>query len=160
MQCDLIAVGCGNCKRAGATCSGYRNQIDLLFCDQTSDTARKVANRGTANSGRRRSKSSSSSDETISATSIGGDLAGISVDDFALRYCRSHHLVRLPDSNICLKLVDEKLLNCLKALGVASYSTTVDDSRLAAQGRKYYVSAIQLLNRDLAVPEEVRFKLT
>jgi hypothetical protein len=155
MQCDLVEVGCGNCKRAGVSCAGYRKQIDVMFCHQTEDTARKIANRGTANSARRRSRSSESSDESGSVTSIGGQLSGVSIDEFALRYCRNHHLVRLPGSNICLKLVDEKLLSCLKALGVASYSTTIEDDRLAAQARKFYVSAIQLLNRDLAVPAEV-----
>ena len=158
MQCDLIARGCGNCKRAGAACSGYRKHIDLMFCDQTTDTAKKVANRGTPNGVRRRSKGSDSDDKKeekkLTGQILGQVLSCVSVDEFALLYCRSHHLVRLPESNECLKVVDEKLLCCLKALGAASYSTTIQSPQLAAQGRKYYVSAIQLLNRDLAVPAE------
>ena len=141
MQCDLKAGGCGNCKHAGTACSGYRKHIDLMFCDQTIDTAKKVANRGSSNGVRRASSASSASKGSHSVEKkpviplTGQVLSCISVEEFALLYCRSHHLVRLPDANQCLKVVDEKLLYCLKALGAASYSTAIQSLQLAAQGK-------------------------
>ena len=93
-------------------------------------------------------------DKQLIAPTIHQNLASISIDEFALLYCRAHHVVRLPESNKCLNLVDDKLLHCLRALGAASYSTTTHCPRIAFQGRQYYISAIQLLNKDLASPTE------
>jgi hypothetical protein len=112
-----------------------------MFCDQTTDTAKKVANRGTTNGVRRPSKDSDSEEKKHTVLVLGQVLSSVSVGEFALLYCRSHHLVRLPEANECLKVVYERLLCCLKALGSASYSTTIQSPQLAAQGRKYYVSA-------------------
>jgi hypothetical protein len=125
-----------------------------MFCDQTSDTARKVANRSTQNGARRTSQSSGTKEEQRITPTISQELPSISIDEFALLYCRYHHVVRLPESNKCLNLVDAKLLHCLRALGAASYSTTIQCPRIAFQGRQYYISAIQLLNKDLASPTE------
>lgn len=42
LQCDQMWSGCTQCKRAGKTCSGYRDQVALRFRDQTKEISQKV----------------------------------------------------------------------------------------------------------------------
>ena len=125
-----------------------------MFCDQTSDTARRVTNRSTQKGAPRTSQSSGINDEQLFVPTVAKELPSISIDEFALLYGRAHHVVRLPESNKCLSLLDEKLLHCLRALGATSYSITIQCPHIAFQGQQYYISAIQLLNKDLASPTE------
>ncbi|KAI1608576.1 hypothetical protein EDD36DRAFT_103910 [Exophiala viscosa] len=42
IKCDLAIPECKQCSRAGRVCEGYRNQLDLLFRDQTQMIAGKA----------------------------------------------------------------------------------------------------------------------
>ncbi|UPK89445.1 hypothetical protein LCI18_000380 [Fusarium solani-melongenae] len=42
LRCDLKAGTCGQCRRAGLECHGYRNPQDLVFRDQTEVARHKV----------------------------------------------------------------------------------------------------------------------
>ncbi|KAI1936285.1 hypothetical protein LOZ66_004744 [Ophidiomyces ophidiicola] len=42
LQCDQGEPSCGQCIRANHKCPGYRDQLDLLFRDETSKVARKA----------------------------------------------------------------------------------------------------------------------
>ena len=41
-QCDLVQPSCSQCRRAKRNCPGYRDQLDLIFRDQSDVTANKV----------------------------------------------------------------------------------------------------------------------
>ena len=41
-QCDLVQPSCSQCRRANRICAGYRDQLDLVFRDQSDVVAHKV----------------------------------------------------------------------------------------------------------------------
>ena len=91
-----------------------------------------------------------------SVPSIRTDFTRPSADDFALSYCIAHHIVWLESrSDTKLQVKDDKLLNCMRALGMASYATTVQSLELTSKAYKFYVTAIQGTKAALASPETV-----
>jgi Fungal specific transcription factor domain len=41
-QCDLRPLGCSQCAKASMDCPGYRNQLDLIFRDESDNVVRKA----------------------------------------------------------------------------------------------------------------------
>ncbi|KAH7116537.1 hypothetical protein B0J13DRAFT_514475 [Dactylonectria estremocensis] len=48
LRCDLLVEGCGQCRRAGLKCHGYRDRQSLLFRDETRSTQQKALARQAA----------------------------------------------------------------------------------------------------------------
>lgn len=46
-QCDKLEPACSQCKRAGKACTGYRDQLSLLFRDENDKVIRKARTPGT-----------------------------------------------------------------------------------------------------------------
>lgn len=144
-----------------------------MFCDETAVVNERHSSRRTSAPQSRkqcRSRESSSEDSQELVRSegatppliVGGDgLAAPSIDEFALAYCYSHHVV-LPDhaANTSLYVRDEGLLTCMKALGISSYSNIAGSAALAARARLYYVDAIVSLNTALSSSATARHDST
>ena len=125
-----------------------------MFFDETSHLLERHDTRHDRHGSGSTSKHAVSNRKHDSTYAFHTDLAHVSIDDFALAYCYDHHFVHMPNSSFRLNLSDDKLLACMRALGAASFSTTIHSSELAARARQYYVSSIQLLNAALASPAE------
>jgi len=63
LQCDQVDPACSQCKRAGKTCSGYRDLVALSFRDESAKVVGKVHAPKTATEKRRPSKMKSASEE-------------------------------------------------------------------------------------------------
>jgi Fungal specific transcription factor domain len=68
-QCSQELPACSQCLRTGIACRGYRNQVDLMFCDQTNSTVGKVQAREEKNENLRRKRAASRSRGSSKATS-------------------------------------------------------------------------------------------
>ena len=79
------------------------------------------------------------------------------MDEFALSYCYHHHIIQPPpSSNMKLHVLDEKLLACMKALGMASYSMIVHSSELHKLAFRHYLLALRNINTALQSLETAR----
>ncbi|KAK4978560.1 hypothetical protein LTR42_001060 [Elasticomyces elasticus] len=78
------------------------------------------------------------------------ELAVPNVDDFALAYCNSRHIVQCDSGNSLRQMVgDDSVLSCLRALGMASFAVYEHSPQAVTAARAYYVSSIQALNAAL-----------
>lgn len=139
-----------------------------MFCDQTSYTVDKVERRTAAAKQRAgpHKKSTPVESAELAIASHGptscdhhdialppiarSELLWPSADDFALSYCYALHIV--PPERYPLTVSDDGLLTCLRALGMASYSTLTPSSKAQAVARQYYIDAIHQTNAALASP--------
>ena len=67
------------------------------------------------------------------------------MDDFALCYCYEYHMAH-PRSSRSPQVRDEKLLACMKAVGMASYYTATQSLTLRTAAMTYYATALSAVN--------------
>ena len=71
-------------------------------------------------------------------------------DDLALGHFHAHHILRPASASGYGRITDEGLLMSMKALGMASYSTSARSAQLMTAARVFYLNAIQQTNAALA----------
>lgn len=134
----------------------YRDKLDVLFpahLSHTTGTMQKHGGKAIALDSRRVAQISLQNP----ATSLPTNALSYDMDQFALSYSYHHHIVLPnPASNRKLHVQDEKILACMKAMGLASYSMITQSSKLHNIAFGYYITALQAINSALQDPDTAR----
>ena len=68
-QCDQLDPSCSQCKRAGKKCSGYRDQLALLFRDENEKVVQKARSPSTVIDKRKRPRKTDKSSKSTPSSS-------------------------------------------------------------------------------------------
>lgn len=166
-KCDLVQPSCSQCLRAGRVCGGYRDQLDLMFCDQNEYAKTKVdtRERKKQNAPSHDAAESSSWNHYVSealllqSPSSAPQLqlvaarfffANYAVDEYApCKYMGfSRHLYNKAPA-------DGSLSVALNAIGIAGLAQVANSKNLIAKARQTYGTALSLINADLKDPAKV-----
>jgi len=173
-KCDKLPGGCTQCFRAKRTCPGYRSQGDLIFRDESTNVERKFK----ANEAKKQALEASLSvtpqpeketafelvqqkDPHLSTLQLAPtieDLAtGFFISNYVIGNTRPHkgHLDPIEDMTRVGQL-DEGLLSCMKAVGLAGFAHASHAPHLLRNARYQYVRALQSTNVALRDPVQVK----
>ncbi|KAE8446163.1 hypothetical protein EG329_012536 [Mollisiaceae sp. DMI_Dod_QoI] len=104
IKCDQKAGGCANCEKRGYECSGYRNEVDLRFRDESRQVAKKSQDREAS----RRKASLSRSPLPGSSTALTGPSRRPSeVSEFTHSGKDSASMVKGTATGVELAVIDE-----------------------------------------------------
>ena len=174
MQCDRKPDACANCEKAGYRCPGYRNQIDLMFCDETKYVIEKSrSSTAAAENPKASTRDSTRSLQHLSSESRQLQLrpreslnrantVSLSIHDRALAFFFAHHLL----DNDLLALSTEgrylspspedapgkALLSSSIAMGIAELSASGHSDGATEVARRQYLQAIRQINAALTNP--------
>ncbi|KAK8196492.1 hypothetical protein M8818_006657 [Zalaria obscura] len=183
-QCDQLPEGCTQCRQSRRTCPGYRNQLDLMFRNETQHVVRKAkakskasskpAVKRTASAPQELETPDSSIEEVVRPSS--GPLAkrrSSDATDWSLSVPRDEQYGLLPHAthlgtgffishfvvgqsqNVSGTIWAEKILHTsIEATGLAAFSHIARAPGLMTEARKAYVEAIKLTNNALACPAQ------
>ncbi|KAJ5082005.1 hypothetical protein N7532_011048 [Penicillium argentinense] len=155
-RCDKQIPTCGQCIRAHDQCSGYRDEWELLFHDQTSQTIKRSKEK----------MAQSSSSKIPSKTSLLGPSRSpsLNTDDIGVNYFLCHFVVGgSSPSRGYLNYVpgvfnDEgeqpTLVASMAAVGLVALANSTKQPELAHRARTKYWEAINNVNAALASPVE------
>ncbi|KAJ4343421.1 hypothetical protein N0V95_006645 [Ascochyta clinopodiicola] len=164
MTCDL-ATPCGQCVKAGRTCPGYRNAVDLLFHDESAKVVRKSKGQPS-----RPVSASATSGEVVvrTPTPTPIDLTNIVVyqpwDDLGINFFMSNYvgtdpavsqLHYLPNYYARSGYTASALKRTIIASGLAGYARTARRVDLIEESTKTYIAAIKDINLILSSPQDV-----
>ncbi|KAL4881787.1 hypothetical protein BJY04DRAFT_217853 [Aspergillus karnatakaensis] len=168
IKCNQLRPRCSQCVRAGLVCSGYRNQIDLIFHDETAATARRANTRKESRS-LIASTDSSDSDEAsppendlffpafrCSPTST---IPSMDVEDFAWKYYfKNFNITRnnidcFPEPYFTTSNVG---MASVTSVGLAALALIHSDPHMMHLARKKYSAALRTLARTVTDPAELR----
>ncbi|KAF2659632.1 hypothetical protein K491DRAFT_675375 [Lophiostoma macrostomum CBS 122681] len=165
-RCDLKRPSCTQCVRAKRTCTGYRDVLDVMFCDQSS----KVATLAQGESGRSQDCSrehQQGQDSTIVAqragptrftdvvfyqplnelaitffmnTYVGGEIVHSQFDYLPAMYARHY--------------TNASLQECIRAVGLAAYAKATRRKDLLEPAIKSYVLALRNVNSTISTPSK------
>ena len=184
-QCDLFRPACGQCLRAHLTCSGYRNQVDLLFHDQTDDVARKAqqhkqtshrkAIKPAVNVAPAHSRTPPPDPEAdfldlYNATILSPATLQISAESQAFCFFFTNYPSQ-PSRNFgsvyeeipalyCMEASDSSLLCVVTALGLVGLSHHAQSSGMEVAASAWYEKALHKINNSLRNQEEVALDQT
>ena len=175
-QCDLAQPACGQCIRSSRKCGGYRNQIDLVFRDQSEDVRcrakgvkrvseavvlREVSQpRRPKQASQRGSPSQTASDNReipALCTSIRISTQSQAVSFFFANYSKEWSLKHksiyeyLPDL-YARESEKSAFSSAITALGLAGLSHRRSDPALLTASGQWYASALHQTNEALLEP--------
>lgn len=140
-QCERQPGGCANCSRAYKVCSGYRAQLDLAFCHETSSTSKRYSAK------QHKNEDGVSEQLILSGTKLQA-VPAFSEEDLFLASFYHHHLLQPPTDLI----TSEVLLASMSALGAASLSSKLGTAVSRTKAAQRYLVAVQVLNTALKDP--------
>ncbi|KAM5475410.1 hypothetical protein MauCBS54593_001098 [Microsporum audouinii] len=172
IKCDQTEPSCLQCTKGGRTCTGYRNQLDLMFRDETRKTAHKASTKAQK---QRNSKSpipSSSKDSTDSNSSA--SLISLRSSNTPEEISRSLSM-NLNQQAICFFLHNyvipstptsgrvgymhslqtassEAVTACMASVGMATLANINYSADLRIAAREQYAHALSLTNAMLRDP--------
>jgi hypothetical protein len=163
-QCDQ-ATPCGQCVKAGRTCPGSRNAVDLLFHDESAKVERKSKGKPTKSA--KSATASTSVENVVAAQSLAPvNLTNIVVyqpwDDLGIHFFMSNYVGKdpaisqlhyLPDFYGKLGYATPSLKKAIIASGLAGYARTARRQDLIEQSTRTYVAAIRDINTALSSPQ-------
>ncbi|CBX96696.1 hypothetical protein IAQ61_005442 [Plenodomus lingam] len=176
-RCDYQIPSCGQCIRAGRTCSGYRDPTDLIFHDETEQVARKSKQRvnyGPALPAALPSRSSSATRALIRATTVkplrlNGLVMQQSSLDLGIKFFMSNYvgdapalsmLNYLPDFYSQAGYASPELQQGIVATGLAGFSKATGHASMSDEATKRYISAIRGINGALTDPKRASLDAT
>lgn len=166
IQCDQQVPHCGQCIRTREKCSGYRDEWELVFHDQTSKTIKR-------SKAKRASKSPTNATKSTTTTTTAAvnrvpsppsNTLKPSVDDLGINYF-FHQFVCGGRSNTrgCLNYIpsvyhadgaQSTLVTSMAAVGLVALANSTQRPELANHARIKYMQAIHLVSNALASPVE------
>jgi hypothetical protein len=163
-QCDRLEPTCGQCARLKRVCSGYRNQLDLMFVNESKDISRKT-NRPTKREARKSGGSSRS------VTNDFGTLVGTRILSPSLFEQSTNFFFRsfvFPHPNPTRTLGshyamlrtqvgdDEPVAIAISCLGMAGLARQKGSPALAGIANRRYAMALNMTNSAMRDPVAVR----
>ena len=174
-QCDLAQPACGQCIRSSRKCGGYRNQIDLVFRDQSEDVRSKakgvkrvskavvlheVSKPQTTSASQRGTCSQPTSDQDeipALCTSIQVSIQSQAVLFFFANYSKEQSLKQksiheyLPDL-YARESERSAFSSAITAIGLAGLSHRRSEPALLTASGQWYASALHQTNEALLEP--------
>ncbi|KAE8366884.1 hypothetical protein BDV27DRAFT_143259 [Aspergillus caelatus] len=140
IRCNQLKPRCSQCARAGLRCSGYRDQLDILFRDQTEAITQKF-------------HSSSGTTDVISLPRT----PSWPVEDIACKYFFDNFSIT--DSfRMCVNEPSMQhsvpATSSFTSVGLAALAIMHKDPDLMVLARRHYSSALNLLAKAIGQPKE------
>ncbi|KAI9815979.1 MAG: hypothetical protein M1827_001971 [Pycnora praestabilis] len=183
IRCDQRREGCANCLKAHRECPGYRDQLSLLFRNETKAVTKKSEAKAIT-----RNEVASSSSPKSNATAVEGNPE---TSFEVLRRLCVHSSTSLTYSHTLLPTWDERgtgfffanyvvginspskgqwsdvpahsntgseqaLLSSMKAVGLAGFASSQHAPGVMREAQKRYLAAIQFTNSALRSPVDVK----
>jgi transcription factor-like protein len=165
MQCDQDTPTCSQCRRANRSCPGYRDQLSLMFRDESQAVVRKAR---AAASGRRgaspvHSSKPQSCSPAIQPFTLAAQEQGTNFFLSTYAWIGASSLIKRgfdysPSSK--LPLSEKALLSCISSLGMAALSGIQKSRPLRLTATREYTSALKLTNAALRDSTEAKTDAT
>ncbi|GIJ88151.1 hypothetical protein Asppvi_007068 [Aspergillus pseudoviridinutans] len=153
IKCNELRPRCSQCARAGLTCSGYRNPVDLIFQDQTACITQKYH---TAESKVIHQARHSQSSRPSSPTGI---IPRLPVDEIAWWvYFENFNIMRPSGAPIHRPYPSQSspVFPAVASVGLAALAVVHSDPHLMQLARQKYSSALRILVCAINDPDELR----
>lgn len=140
-QCDFQRPSCGSCIRASTPCIGYRDTVTIRIADETNDVRTKAGARG----------------DVLPA--IHSPSASTDIEVFARNVFFTNYVNELEQTwGVLLKYhgsvgIPEHLTLSLDAVSLAFMAHHTQSIEAKELGRKKYVSALRVFNKELQDPD-------
>jgi hypothetical protein len=169
-QCDELEPACRQCTRLGKDCPGYRDQLSLMFLDESKAVARKAKHReakgeSTCQTVVRQSRSPSAPREDLFQASIPPsigfqDILGESTNFFFHNFIQINRRTGRSPVNHILSLRSQVNDNDLLAVGIncvgmAGLANQRKSATIMEAARLRYALAIHMVNTALRDPTQV-----
>ncbi|KAL3421177.1 hypothetical protein PVAG01_07622 [Phlyctema vagabunda] len=178
-RCDRALPECSQCIRTNRPCSGYRDQLDLMFRHESDVVAKKSKTKRTKSKSVCKKQPTYPMSNTSDVTYANSDLVGPSIvtipshtmqpsiEEVAGAFFNTHYEMRSVGGSfdffnfdnldtLCTPQdMDGHLVACINAVGLAGFANTVHSSVLMRKALCDYSAAIKLTNAALQSPTEV-----
>ncbi|KAK9428135.1 hypothetical protein V1505DRAFT_395482 [Lipomyces doorenjongii] len=167
IKCDRVEPACSQCLRAKKICPGYRDQLALLFREQSEEVARKVSSQSTHNSKKGNWTSPASKNPPKAAHSP----TTSSVEEEGIKFLLEHYL-RFPLfapgnslSPFVLRTLlhrrsNSVILEAMTSVGLAGLANIKNDGGLMVVARRKYLSALRMTMASIHDSVQVLFSQT
>ncbi|KAK9241862.1 hypothetical protein V1506DRAFT_569310 [Lipomyces tetrasporus] len=135
IKCDQVEPSCSQFLRANKTCPGYRDQLALLFREQSEEVARKVY-RQRASCSRKANGATPVHEPLLNAPY----LTNPSLEEEGIKFLLEHYLI-IPS---LLRWTHLMLIDAMTCVGLAGLSNGKSDAQLMIFARQKYVSALRM----------------
>ncbi|KAH6642053.1 hypothetical protein C7974DRAFT_384740 [Boeremia exigua] len=161
-RCDQ-ATPCGQCVKAGRTCPGYRNAVDLLFHDESAKFARKnkgQSSRSTATTTQKKEDAL----QKVPPVNLTNIVIYQPWEDLGVHFFMSNYVGTDPDVSQLHYFPNfyatsgytttSSLKSAIVASGLAGYARVARRPDLIERSTRTYVSAIRDINTALSNPKD------
>ena len=160
-QCDQLRPGCTQCSKISIPCTGYRDQLDLRFRDETALVARKVQSHQQTISQDSRKKSGNGHDPSIEISGIylkisnplQQPLQDVAINHFLGSYVQGSHFEYLPQIYTNASLATPLAASSC-ASAIASLSRELREPEIMKVARQFYGRALKMINAALQSPQD------
>ncbi|RMZ91480.1 hypothetical protein DV736_g1280, partial [Chaetothyriales sp. CBS 134916] len=173
IRCDQRKDGCRNCEKGNRVCPGYRDQLDLMFLDQTKQVADKARRsnqallRTTCDVSPERKPAAGAQPLPKNAAMAADRLRELSPDleQRATRYFFETFTLDRNVDEMCSIYTTahlsstpghHALIHAIQALGLAGLSRSSPDQHLMRLADSSYISSIRSMNAALVDPVEAK----
>ncbi|KAN0079557.1 hypothetical protein V8E54_004771 [Elaphomyces granulatus] len=166
IKCDQDRPTCSQCRRANRSCPGYRDQLSLMFRDESQAVVQKAR---AAASGRRGASPAHSSKPQISCLpamqpfTLAAQEKGTTFFLSTYGWMGASNLIKRGfdySSSSKLPLSEKALLSCISSLGMAALSGIQNCRSLRLTATREYTSALKLTNTALRDSTEAKTDAT
>ncbi|KAK9428527.1 hypothetical protein V1505DRAFT_214527 [Lipomyces doorenjongii] len=152
IKCDLVEPACSQCLRAKKICPGYRDQLALLFREQSEVVARKVSSQRTHYS----QKGNWTSPVPKNPANAAHSATTSSVEEGGINFLLEHYLkvpLFAPGNSLSPSVLrtllrdrsNSVILDAMTSVGLAGLANVKNDSDLMVIARHKYLSALRMI---------------
>lgn len=159
VQCDQQVPHCGQCIRTRDQCSGYRDEWDLVFRNQTGDTIKRTMERRAPKEGQT-SLPLKCNSSPLPPPDLGSSHDELGVNYFLYNFITGSqsssrgYLNYIPADYTADSHYPPILVASMAAIGLVTLANTTRQPQLAKHARAKYSEAINQVNIALASPTE------
>ncbi|KAK9357767.1 hypothetical protein V1504DRAFT_436432 [Lipomyces starkeyi] len=151
IKCDLVEPACSQCLRAKKICPGYRDQLALLFREQSEEVARKVSSQRTHNS----KKGNWTSPVAKDPPKAGHSPTTSSIEEEGIKFLLESYLkfpLFAPGNSLGPSVLrtlphdrsHSVILAAMTSVGLAGLANVKNDDDLMVLARHKYLSALRM----------------
>ncbi|KAJ5180243.1 hypothetical protein N7492_003453 [Penicillium capsulatum] len=157
VQCDRQQPHCGQCIRMREKCTGYRDEWELVFRDQTNHTIKRSrAKKARQDTPARSPASEDRTPSPVCALIPNLDEIGVNyfLHNFVIGHCSSRGYLNYLSTVYTTDGRSPTLLTTMAAVGLVALANSTRQPKLVSHARVKYWEAIQKVNLALASPTE------
>ncbi|KAF3481130.1 ferulic acid esterase [Arthroderma uncinatum] len=172
--CDQTEPTCMQCTKGGRTCTGYRNQLDLMFRDETRKTAHNASTRAQKQRGIKSTSANKASAQETPSTSLvslcssntPGELSRslpVDLNQRAICFFVYNYVIptgpapgRIGYMHSVTSSGTEVMSACMASVGIATLANITHSPEMRIAAREQYAHALSLTNAMLRDPVQAR----